>query len=120
MVVDRRGKILSVSPASPGKVHDKKVYDRSRVLSPPGTTRKGDLGYLGTSLSIPHKKPRGGSLTDEQKRRNRQHASERIVVEHTIGKMKVFKVASERFRNPVKTHTTIFKNVAGLYNLLYF
>ena len=120
VVVDRRGKVLSVSPASPGRVHDKKVYDRSRVLSPPGTTRKGDLGYLGTSLLIPHKKPRGGSLTDEQKRQNRQHASERIVVEHTIGKMKVFKIVSERFRNPVKAHTAIFKSVAGLYNLLYF
>lgn len=120
VVVDRRGKVLSVSPAHPGKVHDKKVYDRSRVLSPPGTSRKGDLAYLGTSLLIPHKKPRGGSLTDGQREENRRHASERIVVEHAIGKMKVFKVVSERFRNPRKTHTAIFKNVAGLYNLLYF
>lgn len=120
VVVNRRGKILSVSPAHPGTVHDKKVYDRARVHSPPGTTRKGDLGYLGTSLLIPHKKPRGGSLTEEQKAENRQHASERIVVEHAIGKMKVFKIASERFRNPLKSHTSIFKNIAGLYNLLYF
>ncbi|MBW3622026.1 MAG: transposase [Armatimonadetes bacterium] len=120
LVVDRRGKVLSVSPAHPGKVHDKKVYDRSRVLSPPGTSRKGDLGYLGTSLLIPHKKPKGGSLTEEQKQENRQHASERIGVEHAIGKMKVFKIVSERFRNPLGSHTAIFKNVAGLYNLLYF
>ena len=120
VVVDRRGRVLSVSPAHPGKVHDKKVYDRERVQTPPGTTRTGDLGYLGTVLSLPHKKPRGGSLTVEQKAENRRHASERVVVEHAIGKMKVFKIVSERFRNPVKTHTAIFKTVAGLYNLLYF
>ena len=120
VVVDRRGKVLSVSPASPGKVHDKKLYDRTRVLSPSGTSRKGDLGYLGTSLLIPHKKPKGGSLTSEQNEENRQLASERIVVEHAIGKMKVFKIVSERFRNPLKSHTSIFKNIAGLYNLLYF
>jgi hypothetical protein len=120
VVVDRRGKVLSVSSAHPGQVHDKKVYDRTRVQSPPGLIRKGDLGYLGTSLSIPHKKPKGGSLTPEQKEQNRMHASERIVVEHTLGKMKVFKIVSERFRNPMKTHTAIFKTVAGLYNLLYF
>jgi hypothetical protein len=119
LVVDRHGKVLAVSPAYPGKVHDKKVYDRSRVAVPPGAVRKGDLGYLGTALSIPHKKPKGGSLTDEQKRDNRFHASERIVVEHVIGKMKGFKILSERFRNPVRTHTPIFKAVAGLYNLLY-
>lgn len=34
--------------------------------------------------------------------------------------MKVFKIVSERLRNPLKSHTPIFKNIAGLYNLLYF
>lgn len=120
VVADRRGKVLSVSPASPGKVHDKKVYDRERVQSPPGTTRKGDLAYLGTSLVIPHKKPKGRGLTEEQKQQNRRHASERILIEHVLAKVKVFKIVSERFRNPLGSHTAIFKVAAGLYNLLYF
>lgn len=120
LVVDQHGKIRAVSPTYPGKVHDKRVYDRERTQTFPGSLRKGDLGYLGTLLLIPHKKPKGKSLTDEQKQQNRRHASERIVVEHVIGKMKVFKIVSERFRNPIKSHSGIFKNVAGLYNLLYF
>lgn len=119
-VVDGRGKVLTVSRAYPGKVHDKKVFDTARVQPPPGRSRSGDLGYLGAPLRVPHRKPKGGSLTEEQKRDNRLHASERIVVEHTIGKMKVFKIVSERFRNPLRSHTPIFKAVAGLYNLLYF
>ena len=37
----RRLRIAAVSPTSPGKVHDKKVYDRTRVLVPPGVERTG-------------------------------------------------------------------------------
>jgi hypothetical protein len=43
----------------------------------------------------------------------------RIVAEHGIGKMKVWRVAAERYRNPVRRHTLIMKNVAGLHNLMY-
>ena len=43
----------------------------------------------------------------------------RVVAEHGIGKMKVGRVASERYRNPVGRHTLIMKNVAGLHNLMY-
>ena len=42
-----------------------------------------------------------------------------MVAEHGIGKMKVWRVASERYRNPVSRHTLIMKNVAGLHNLMF-
>ena len=43
----------------------------------------------------------------------------RIVAEHGIGKMKVWRIAAERYRNPVRRHTLIMENVAGLHNLMY-
>ena len=43
----------------------------------------------------------------------------RIVAEHAIGKMKVWRIAAERYRNPVRRHTLIMKNVAGLHNLMF-
>jgi hypothetical protein len=58
-------------------------------------------------------------LSDEQKRSNRQLAKERIVAEHGIGKMKIWRIASDRFRNPPRRHTMMTKNVAGLHNLMY-
>jgi hypothetical protein len=39
--------------------------------------------------------------------------------EHGIGKMKVWRIAAERYRNRVGKHTLIMKNVAGLHNLMY-
>jgi hypothetical protein len=43
----------------------------------------------------------------------------RIVAEHGIGKMKVWRIAAERYRNPDRRHTLIMKAVAGLHNLLF-
>jgi hypothetical protein len=115
----QRLRIAAVSESFPGSVHDKKVYDRTRAVTPPDARRTGDTAYLGTSLETPARKPRGGELTAAQKARNRRVSRRRIVAEHGIGKMKVWRIAAERYRNPVRRHTLIMKNVAGLHNLMY-
>ena len=119
VVTDHKGRIKAVSVAYPGRVHDKKVYDQEPVQRPPHVPAKGDSGYQGSDLQTPHKKPKGGTLSQQQKAQNRQHARERIVVEHGIGRMKVFQILAQRFRNALSRHTLIFKNVAGLANLRF-
>jgi hypothetical protein len=115
----RRVRIAAVSVAFPGKTHDKKVYDRARVVCPPGVKRTGDTAYIGTGLLTPRKKPRGGALTPRQKAGNRRVSRRRIVVEHGIGKMKVWRIAAERYRSPRRRHTLMMKNIAGLHNLMF-
>jgi hypothetical protein len=112
-------RIAAVSESHPGRVHDKKVYDRSRVVTPPDAKRTGDTAYLGTGLTTPARKPRGGELTAKQGAANRRISRRRVAAEHGIGKMKVWRIASERYRNPVSGHTLVMKNVAGLHNLMY-
>lgn len=118
-VKPRKVRIAAVCESVPGKAHDKKVYDRSRVIAPRDAKRTGDTAYIGTGLKTPTRKPRGGELTAGQKAENRKVARRRVVAEHGIGKMKVWRVASERYRNPVSRHTLIMKNVAGLHNSMY-
>ena len=115
----RRLRIAAVSPTAPGKDHDKKVYDRTRTIVPPGVARTGDTGYQGTTLRTPVKKPRGQELTRRQRRGNRRLSRRRIAAEHGIGKMKIWRIAAERYRNPVRRHTLVIKNVAGLHNLMF-
>jgi hypothetical protein len=115
----RRVRIAAVSASFPGETHDERAYDAARVVAPPGAKRTGDAAYVGTGLGAPTRKPRGGEPTARQKAGNRRVARRRIVVEHGIGKMKVWRVASERYRDPVSRHTLIMKNVAGLHNLMY-
>src|SRR5215218_3932115 len=54
----RRVRIAAVCESAPGKTHDKKVYDRSRVVAPRDAKRTGDTAYLGTGLKTPARKPR--------------------------------------------------------------
>ena len=115
----RRVRIAAVSAAFWGRTHDKQVYDRTRVVCPPGVKRTGDTGYVGTGLCTPRKRPPGGALTARQKAGNRRVSRRRIVAEHGIGKMKVWRIAAERYRNPVRRHALIMKNVAGLHNLMF-
>ena len=115
----QRVRIEAVSKAAKGRVHDEKLYDRSGLRIPKGVSKSGDSGYQGSDLRVPKKKPRNGQLSDDEKRSNRRLAKERIVAEHGIGKMKIWRIASDRYRNPPRRHTVMMKNVAGLHNRMY-
>jgi hypothetical protein len=115
----RRVRVVAVSPTAPGSVHDKKVFDRAAVRVPAGARATGDTGYQGTGLLTPAKRKRGRELTERQRRGNARISRRRIAVEHAIGKMKTWRIASERYRNPVRRHTLVIKNVAGLHNLMF-
>ena len=114
----RRLRVAAVSPTFPGSVHDKKVFDRARVAIPGGATGYGDTAYLGTGLTTPRRKPPKGQLTPRQKAGNRRVGRKRVAVEHGIGKLKVWRIAGERWRNP-RRHTLMMKNVAGLHNRMF-
>lgn len=115
----RKLRIAAVSKAFTGKTHDKRMYGETRAHAPPGVAGKGDLGFLGTSLVVPIKKPKGKDLTEEQKVSNQRHSSQRIVAEHGIGKMKIWRICRDQFRGQRKDHTLMFKNIAGFHNLMF-
>jgi hypothetical protein len=85
---------------------------------------KVDLGYQGIAnqyifkkLSIPHKKSKNNPLTEAQKEENKNLASERIIVEHSIGGIKRYRCLSDRMR----LHDFVFYDVllgvcTGLWN----
>ena len=80
-----------------------------------------DSGYQGLSKlhaksKTPGKKPRKAALTDEQRQSNRELASRRVVVEHVIRRLKIFRIVAERYRNRRRRFTLRFNLIAGLYN----
>jgi len=85
---------------------------------------KVDLGYLGIAkdyicktISIPHKKTKNNPLTEEQKLSNKAMASERIIVEHSIGGMKRYRILSDRLRlHDFDFYDVIIGICAGLWN----
>jgi IS5 family transposase len=78
----------------------------------------GDKAYLGEEqIRTPHKKPRNGELTSQQKKYNKLLSSDRIFVEHVIRLVKIFKIASERFRLNARKYSEVILTVCGLVRL---
>jgi len=120
IITDKKGKVRAVTKSVPGKKHDKKLFDESNVILPGKSDLTGDLGYYGASgITLPNKKPKGKELTKEEKQYNKELSKRRITIEHSFGKMKIYQILSQRFRNPLAKHSLIFKNIAGLHNLMY-
>ena len=68
-----------------------------------------DLGYLGVEndfpelLSyIPNRKKRNLELSKEERYYNNDHAKRRIVIEHTICRLKKYRTLNDVFRNKHK------------------
>ena len=60
---------------------------------------------------------RGRAVSPADKQRNRELAHQRIVCEHVIGKLKVFKIQAERYRNRRRRFGLRVHLLAALYNL---
>lgn len=116
VIVNVKGTIKAVSRSVKGNVHDKKLYDNTRAYATIKVKRRADLGYLGTSCRLPFRKSRNGELTPFQKTFNTQFSKQRIVVEHSIARLKQYRILTHRFRNNLKSYSLIFKNIAGLTN----
>ena len=85
-------------------MHDFKVYKKSKLAIHKETEATLDLGYQGieklhANSRLPKKGSKNKPLTDEDKAANRQLSKERVMVEHVIGKIKVFRIMTERYRN---------------------
>jgi hypothetical protein len=119
---DRR--ILVMSQAYPGKAHDKGILNAEGWAEwiPDEVKIQGDSGFQGlqneyVNVEIPHKKPKGGELTAEQKAENRALAQERVVVEHAFGGLKRYGIAAQVYRNRKENfddHSML--TAAGLWN----
>jgi len=80
-----------------------------------------DSGFQGVAKLHPNsrtpcKRWRGRSPTPQQKAHNRQLARERIVAEHVIRKLKVFRVLKERYRHRRRRFALRLNLIAALYN----
>ena len=105
-----------------GKTHDFKLYENSIGSAISEKIKaKLDSGYQGIlrfhkNSETPKKKPKGGQLTIEEKAANKLLASERMLVENTIAKVKVFKITSNKYRNRRKRFGLRVSLICGIVN----
>lgn len=121
IVTTQTGRIVCVSKSTPGTVHDITIRRRGPPL-PEKSHAYADSGYQGyqddhPALDIPYKKPKKGKLSKDEKDYNHALSRFRVRVEHTIGRMKKFRILADRFRYPRTRHSIKFSIIAGITNI---
>ena len=120
-------KILYLSYCYVGKTHD---YRMLKEEFPPcqnwfkNFDMRLDLGYQGFAkdyeckqVYMPTKAYKKRPLTDEQKAVNREFSRQRIGIEHSIGRMKRYRILSDRLRmHDFVKYDDALEICAGLWN----
>ena len=118
-------RVVDVSDSVPGPWADLKLLKTSRLLKrlPEGVGGIGDLAYVGIADlhpeglgATPRRKPRGKDRPPEDRKYNRAFSRRRIVVEHTIGRLRRFRSVAHVNRHRRRGHAARVRAVAGLVN----
>jgi hypothetical protein len=119
------GRIVDIADSVPGPTADIKLLEESELLRrvPAGVGGIGDLAYVGIDKlhplglgASPRRKPRGRDRPAEDIAYNRAFSRRRIVVEHSIGRMRRYQLLSQTDRNHRQNHSARVRAVAGLVN----
>jgi hypothetical protein len=122
--VDETKRVLVLSKAREGKLHDKRFHDEDDLAGkvPDEIPIEVDLGFLGlqkeyVNIHLPHKKPRGGELSVTQKEENRVLSQSRVVCENAFAGVKRYNAVSVVYRNRVEAFDDhLMLTAAGLWN----
>jgi hypothetical protein len=85
------------------------IYKKNHPVAPKEVVTVVDLGYLGIEKdfleqlsALPCKKKRNLDLSQEEIEYNKFHSKKRIVIEHTICRLKKYRILADVFRNKLK------------------
>ena len=123
LMVNNKGVIIHKTGHRKGKRHDYDIYKKNHPVTPYHVVSVFDLGYLGVEKdypeqlsSLPYKKKKNQGLSAEKKEYNKSHSRKRMVIEHTICKMKKYRIIADIFRNRLIKYNRVSDIVSGLVN----
>src|SRR6476620_4506445 len=123
-MVNGEGTILHKTRHERGRIHDYEIFKNKHPTTPPQVENVLDLGYLGVQNDFPtvksvlpfRKKRKKGELSNEEKKHNRRHSKLRVIVEHTVSRIKKFGIMGTKFRNRLGRYDRTSDIVSGLVN----
>lgn len=115
LITDQAGEIMDILAGFRGPTADIEIYRETKLPSfIRGKPKIGDKAYPGEDIETPKKKPKGGELSEAEKEANRELSSKRIEVEHSIRRVKGFKVLRQDYRLENWIFPKIAETVVGL------
>lgn len=117
------GRVVDVGDSLPGPTNDLTALKQSGFLQtlPAEVAAYGDLAYVGSQTlhpgcHTPRRKPRGQPRPAADVAYNTWFAKQRIIVEHSIGRLRTYEALRQRDRHHRRHHTARTCAVAGLVN----
>ncbi len=132
LTVNGNGLIVHRTNHARGRRHDYAIFKRNHPYLPERVRPVVDLGYDGIQNDFPEMKPmvpfkrrslgpgvklKAKDLTPYQKRFNKRLSKVRVVVEHTMARLKKFNIFGVEFRNRLRRYDVMTDIVSGLVNL---
>jgi len=122
-MVNGEGLILHKPEHKKGRKHDYDIYKNNHPITPIQVENVFDLGYFGVQNDfstvkyvLPFRKRRKSELSNEENKHNRRHSKLRVIVEHTVSRIKKFGIMDTKFRNKLKRYDHVSDIVSGLVN----
>jgi hypothetical protein len=120
-VVDKQTSKIICTYSGNGKKHDFKLFKESKVRWTAERIGIADTGYTGlkrlqANSRLPKKRSKKKALSKEEKKQNQAISSERALNENVIGRIKRFKILSDRYRNRRKRFGLRLNLISGIYN----
>jgi hypothetical protein len=123
-MVNGEGLILHKTGHDRGRIHDYEIFKNKHPTTPLQVENVLDLGYLGVQNDFPtvksvlpfRKNRKKSELPDEEKKHNRRHSKLRVIVEHTVSRIKKFGIMGTKFRNRLGRYDRTSDIVSGLVN----
>ena len=122
-MVNNLGIMIHKTANKKGHRHDYDIYKKNRPRTQKQVVNVFDLGYIGVEKgfpeqlsALPYRKKRNLELSKEERYYNKDHAKRRIVIEHTICRLKKYRILSDVFRNRLRNYDKISDIVSGLVN----
>ena len=114
---DQKGKILDVSSGHRGPKPDVKIWNETELpIEIKEKPKIADKAYVGAAKETltPKKKPKGGELSEAEKAENKVISQARIYVEHSIRRVKGYRVVRDEFRLAQGIFPSVVSVVVGL------
>ncbi len=122
MVINRKTEEIICIAVYNGKAHDRAIFRETLNINP-SITVLADSGYRGihkdhsnSLYPLRHKEDKARMSDEERHRYNKAISTPRMKIEHIIGRVKIFKIASERYRNHRKKFALRFGLICGIVN----
>ena len=121
IVVDKKSELILCTEFSKGKEHDFTLFKNSQVHIADDIKALVDSGYTGidkihSNTDIPKKKSKYKPLSKQDKKRNREISSERVLVENVFARIKKFKIFYNKYRCRRKRFGLRFNLICSIQN----